>query len=45
MKPLSVTMPSPLANSPKTPSGFDQGQLTINISLSKIRITLYLIQF
>jgi hypothetical protein len=25
MKPPPVTMPSPLANSPKTPSVFDQG--------------------
>lgn len=27
MKPPPVTMPSPLANSPKTPSAFDQGKL------------------
>lgn len=26
MKPPPVTMPSPLANSPKTPSVFDQGE-------------------
>lgn len=28
MKPPPVAMPSPLAASPKTPSAFDQGQLT-----------------
>lgn len=29
VKPPSVTMPSPLANSPKTPSVFDRGNITV----------------